>query len=65
MKPVTPDGKDEAGYVVAVDTVGAGNRELVFTVSGLSARMADGCKDKPVDCVIVGIVDEVSLDAAG
>ncbi len=65
VKPVTPDGKDESGYVVAIDTVGAGNRELVFTVAGSSARMADGCKDKPVDCVIVGIVDEVSLDAAG
>jgi microcompartment protein CcmK/EutM len=64
IKPVTPDGKDESGYVIAVDTVGAGNRELVFTVAGSSARMADGCKDKPVDCVIVGIVDEVSMDAA-
>lgn len=65
VKPVTPDGKDESGYVVAIDTVSAGNRELVITVSGSSARMADGCKDKPVDCVIVGIVDDVSLDAAG
>lgn len=63
VKPVTPDGKDEAGYLVAVDTVSAGNRELVITVAGSSARMADGCKDKPVDCVIVGIVDEVSMDA--
>jgi microcompartment protein CcmK/EutM len=62
VKPVSPEGKDEAGYVVAVDTVSAGNRELVITVSGSSARMANGCKDKPVDCVIVGIVDEVSLD---
>jgi microcompartment protein CcmK/EutM len=63
VKPVTPDGKEESGYLVAVDTVGAGNRELVFTVAGSSARMADGCKDKPVDCVIVGIVDDVSMDA--
>lgn len=62
VKPVSPEGKDESGYVVAVDTVSAGNRELVITVSGSSARMADGCKDKPVDCVIVGIVDQVSLD---
>ncbi len=62
VKPVTPDGKDESGYVVAVDTVGAGNRELVFTVAGSSARMADSLKDKPVDCAIVGIVDEVSMD---
>jgi ethanolamine utilization protein EutN len=62
VKLVSPDGKEDSGYQVAVDTVSAGFRELVFTVSGSSARMADGCKDKPVDCVIVGIVDEVSLD---
>ncbi len=62
VKPVTPDGKDEAGYLVAVDTVSAGFRELVITVAGSSARMADGCKDKPVDCVIVGIVDGISID---
>jgi microcompartment protein CcmK/EutM len=34
----------------------------VIAVSGSSARMADGCKDTPVDSAIVGIVDEVSLD---
>ena len=62
VKPVSPQGKDEAGYLVAVDTVSAGFRELVITVAGSSARMAEGCKDKPVDCVIVGIVDGVALD---
>jgi microcompartment protein CcmK/EutM len=62
VKPVSPEGKDEAGYVVAVDTVSAGIGERVITVSGSSARMADGCKDKPVDTAIVGIVDEVHLD---
>ena len=62
VKPVSPEGKDEAGYVVAVDTVSAGAGERVITVSGSSARMADGCKDRPVDNVIVGIVDEVNLD---
>jgi microcompartment protein CcmK/EutM len=62
LKPVTPEGKDDAGYVVAVDTVGAGFRERVIAVSGSSARMADGCKDVPVDTAIVGIVDDVSLD---
>jgi microcompartment protein CcmK/EutM len=64
VKPVSPQGKDEAGYVVAVDTVSAGFRETVITVSGSSARMAEGCKDKPVDCVIVGIIDNIDLDEA-
>ena len=62
LKPVAPDGHDESGYVVAVDTVSAGARERVIAVSGSSARMAEGCKDCPVDTAIVGIVDEVSLD---
>jgi len=62
LRPVSPEGKDDSGYVISVDTVSAGNRELVLAVSGSSARMAEGCKDAPVDNAIVGIVDSVSLD---
>ncbi len=61
-RTVSPQGKDEAGYVVAVDTVSAGYRETVLIVSGSSARMASGCKDCPVDAAIIGIVDTVSMD---
>jgi len=62
VKPIAPDGKDESGYVIAVDTVSAGSKETVLVVSGSSARMVDGCKDKPIDASIVGIVDTVSVD---
>lgn len=62
LKPISPQGKDESGYVVAVDTVGAGYRETVIAVAGSSARMAEGCKDRPVDTSIIGIVDSLSLD---
>ena len=62
VKPVSPEGKDEAGYLVAVDTVSAGFKERVLVVSGSSARMAEGCKELPVDTAIVGIVDDVHLD---
>lgn len=62
VKPVSPDGKEDSNYLIAVDAVGAGARELVIVVSGSSARMAEGCKDKPVDASIVGIVDDVHLD---
>ena len=62
VRTVSPEGHDEAGYVVAVDTVGAGNRERVLLVSGSSARLAEGCKDKPVDQAIIAIVDTVDLD---
>ena len=56
-----PHGKDEAGYVVAVDTVDAGIRDRVLIVSGSSARMASGLKDCPVDAAIVGVVDTVEV----
>jgi ethanolamine utilization protein EutN len=62
LKPVSPEGTPESGYMIAVDTVGAGSSELVIAVSGSSARMAEGCKDKPVDLAIVGIVDSLHLD---
>ncbi|MGO4883042.1 MAG: EutN/CcmL family microcompartment protein [Bryobacteraceae bacterium] len=62
VKPVSPEGKDESGYVVAVDTVSAGFKERVLVVAGSSARMAEGCKDLPVDSAIIGIVDDVRMD---
>ena len=62
VKPVSPDGRDETGYTVAVDTVSAGYKETVLTVSGSSARMAEGCKDTPVDTAIIGIVDDLRVD---
>ena len=60
-RPVSPDGAIDGGYVVSVDTVGAGVHETVLLVSGSSARMAGG-KDSPVDSAVVGIVDEVRTE---
>ena len=61
--PVDPAGKEEeGGYVVAVDTVGAGYKETVIVVRGSSARMAEGMDEHPVDASIVGIVDTAELD---
>jgi len=62
VKPISPEGADEPGYLIAVDTVDAGYRETVLVVSGSSARNASECKDRPVDASIIGIVDSVVLD---
>jgi microcompartment protein CcmK/EutM len=64
LRHITPEGQDESGYVVAVDTVGAGYREKVIVVAGSSARMASGLRESPVDTAIVGIVDDVEIDRA-
>ena len=62
-RPVNPQGEAEGAYFVAVDTVGAGFHEMVLVVSGSSARMAAGFKESPMDSAIVGIVDEVEMNA--
>lgn len=47
---------------VAVDTVGAGEGEYVLITQGSSARMTPETLKLPVDCVIIGIVDQVHID---
>ncbi|HUQ32337.1 MAG TPA: EutN/CcmL family microcompartment protein [Pyrinomonadaceae bacterium] len=61
VRPINLDGTDTSGYVVAVDTVGAGFHERVLVVAGSSARLAGGMKDVPVDAAIVGVIDTVDI----
>ncbi len=61
VKPINLDGTDQGGYVVAVDTVGAGFHEKVIVVGGSSARMAEGNKDCPVDSAIIGVIDTIDF----
>ena len=57
-----PAAGDQSGYVVAVDTVGAGFHEKVIVVGGSSARMAEGNKDCPVDSAIIGVIDTIDYE---
>ncbi len=52
-------GKKNERLVVCVDAVGAGIGELVMYAAGSSARQTKITKNKPVDHVIMAIVDEV------
>ena len=61
LQHLTPSGTPRDQFVVALDTVGAGDGERVICVAGSSARMASGMKDTPVDTAIVGIVDTISM----
>lgn len=47
--------------IVAVDTVGAGEGELVMFCQGGSARQAGGLHSVPVDASVVAIVDSVDV----
>jgi ethanolamine utilization protein EutN len=55
-----PDGRPSGGYLIALDTVGAGAGETVLVLDeGSSARQIVGAPFGPLRTVVVGIVDAV------
>jgi ethanolamine utilization protein EutN len=48
-------------FVVAVDTVQAGVGDVVLVCSGSSARQTNMTKNKPVDAVIMAVVDKLDV----
>jgi microcompartment protein CcmK/EutM len=62
VRGLDAEGQPTASLVVAVDAVGAGVGEVVLYTSGSSARQTGGTKDRPVDAVIMAIVDQVELE---
>lgn len=67
LRPQLVDDRDPTRFkpgsntIVAVDSVGAGQGELVMFCQGSSARLAPNMKEAPVDAVIIGIVDSVDV----
>ena len=57
VKNVSVSGEDANGFVVAVDSVGAGEGEMVLYASGSWARQTEATHQKPCDAVIMAIVD--------
>ena len=64
VAPADPAGEAESSPFVALDMVGAGagEGELVMIVEGSSARVASGDTSRPVDAVIVAILDSLRHD---
>ena len=61
VKHVDLDYKLKDTFVVAVDTVQAGIGDVVLVASGSSARQTAVTKNKPVDAVIVAVVDRLDI----
>ena len=62
VRRLTIDNEDTAGYVVAADAVGAGVGEVVMVATGSSARQTRHTEKRPVDGVIMAIVDTWEVD---
>lgn len=68
VEPYRLDGETRGELVstgrtfIAVDALGAGENDMVLIAQGSSARLTPETKDLPIDAVIIGIVDSVTID---
>jgi microcompartment protein CcmK/EutM len=62
VREVELDYSPKSGFVVAVDSVGAGVGEIVLVAQGSSGRQTELTRGKPVDAVIMAIVDRLDVD---
>lgn len=61
VQDVDLKGEVEKQYTVAVDAVGAGIGEIVLVATGSSARQTSVTSNKPVDAVVMAIVDTIEV----
>jgi microcompartment protein CcmK/EutM len=64
VRPVDEEGRETGNLLVAADAVGAGPEEMVLIASGSSARQTRLTDKRPVDAVIMAIVDSWSIGGA-
>ena len=62
VRQLGADNVETGGYVVAVDSVGAGIGEVVMYASGSSARQTGVTQNRPCDAVVMAIVDTWDVD---
>ncbi|MBN1945642.1 MAG: EutN/CcmL family microcompartment protein [Bradymonadales bacterium] len=62
VQQIDLDCQDTGKYVIAVDAVGAGIQEVILYATGSSARQTVLTENKPVDAVVMAIVDEWEVD---
>ena len=65
VQPLAPQTEAPLGDpFVVVDAVGAGVGEMVIVVRGSGARKALDNPESPVDATIIGIIDQLDIDAS-
>ena len=63
VKPIDLETFEEKGsLVVAIDTVDAGEGEIVMTVGGSSSRQTAITENKPCDQSIIAVIDSIDLE---
>lgn len=61
VRELNLDYSEKSNFIIAVDSVGAGVGEIVLAATGSSARQTTFTKNKPIDAVIMAIVDKLDI----
>jgi ethanolamine utilization protein EutN len=61
VKQLGLDLEEKEDFVIAIDNVGAGSGDIVLVANGSSARQAEFTENKPVDSVVMAIVDKLDV----
>jgi carbon dioxide concentrating mechanism protein CcmL len=59
---IDEEGQPVPDYEVAADSVGAGVGEWVLVSHGSAARQSPSSESRPLDALVIGIIDTVSVD---
>jgi len=59
-----PTGVGRSDYLVALDMVGADRGQLVLLAQGSSCRWTHQTEEKPMDVLVVAIVDQIDEKGA-
>ena len=62
VRQVDLEYKPQSNFVVAIDSLNAGSGEIVLVAQGSSARQTKETQNRPVDAVIMAIVDQLNVD---
>jgi microcompartment protein CcmK/EutM len=64
VEEIDPHGSGTGDVAVVADHIGAGAGDVVLVTQGSAARFTEPTKDKPLDALVVGIVDDIRVDGA-
>jgi microcompartment protein CcmK/EutM len=64
VRPLDEEGRETGNAIISADAVGAGPDEVVLIAAGSSARQTTMTDKRPVDSVIMAIVDSWNVGDA-
>jgi microcompartment protein CcmK/EutM len=64
VRPLDEEGRETGNAIISADAVGAGPDEVVLIAAGSSARQTVATDKRPVDSVVMAIVDSWNVGDA-